>query len=179
MARQLILIRHAKSDYPFGVADHDRPLNDRGRRDAPEIGHWLDRHVAWPQGEPPLVLVSSANRAQTTWQLASRTLSARWDERDEKTEARIYEASTRALVTIIDECPDSVTTLVLVGHNPGLAALVDTLCVEDDLRITATEKFPTSAIAVLETREPWNVATGLTEAFRVAKFAVPRGREPG
>lgn len=179
MSRRLVLIRHAKSDYPFGVHDHDRPLNDRGRRDAPEIGHWVDRHVIWPQNEPPLVLVSSANRAQTTWRLASGTLSSRWDSRDERTEPRIYEASARSLVGIVDECPDSVTTLILVGHNPGLAAVIDSRCVEDELRLAATEKFPTSAVAVLETDQPWSVATGLSDAFRVTRFAVPRGREPG
>ena len=179
MPRRLLLIRHAKSDYPFGVHDHDRPLNDRGRRDAPEIGHWLERNITWPPDEPPLVLVSSANRAQATWLLASQRLSARWDARDERTDPRIYEASVRSLVAIIDECPDSVTTVILVGHNPGLASAIDSLCVEDEVHLAATEKFPTSAIAVLEAEQPWTVATGLTDAFRVAQFAVPRGREPG
>lgn len=177
--RRLIVIRHAKSDYPAGVHDHDRPLNDRGRRDAPEIGRWLERNVHLAEGESPRVLISSAKRAQSTWRLAAAELRGRWDGRDERTEPRIYEASTAELIAIIDECPDSVTTAILVGHNPGLASLVHRLCIEDALRDEATSKFPTSAVAVLETTEAWSVATTMDDAFHVRQFTVPRGRMPG
>ncbi len=53
---RLVLLRHAKSAYPPGVADHERPLNDRGRRDAPEAGRWLDAHITWTAHTAPRVL---------------------------------------------------------------------------------------------------------------------------
>ena len=174
MAR-IVLVRHAKSDYPWGVDDHDRPLNDRGRRDAPMIGEWLDQHVGWEPGERPLVLVSSARRAQLTWSLARQRLSGRWDAVEARDEPRIYEASTRDLRDVIAEVGTAADVLVMVGHNPGLADLVHTCAVDDALRREATAKFPTSAVAVLEADGPLDVSIGTADAFRVTDFAVPRG----
>lgn len=172
--RRLILIRHAKSDYPSGVADHDRPLNERGMQDAPAIGWWLDAHLR-SDGSDPLVLVSSARRAQLTWRLASESLSDRWRSRTERTEPRIYEAPAARLVAIIDEIPDSLTTLVLVGHNPGLEDLIQRLGVVDAHRTAIGEKFPTSAIAVLSTDQNWAVATDLHSTWPITDFAIARG----
>jgi len=172
--RHLILIRHAKSDYPPGVPDHDRPLNARGSVDAPKIGAWLDQHVQL-SGSAPLVLVSSANRAQLTWSLASSRLGASWQERVQRTEPLIYEASTRTLMRLVDETPDAIDTLLMIGHNPGLLDLVEHLGVEGAPFLAATEKFPTSAIAVLETGEEWAVSTDVPQRWTVAAFAVPRG----
>ncbi len=173
--RRLVVVRHAKSAYPTGVIDHDRPLNDRGRRDAPAIGRWLEMHLGWRRGGEPLVLVSSAVRAQQTWSLASHELGDRWMLRVQRTEPRIYEASTRTLRAIIDEVPDTVETLVLVGHNPGLADLVAECGSPGEARDEAVVKFPTSAIAVLGTDRAWAEATALEGAFDVESFAVPRG----
>src|ERR1700761_5387448 len=71
-ARQLVLLRHAKSDYPEEVPDHDRPLAKRGRRDAPVVGRWLAEsgHV------PDAVVCSTALRARETWELAAAALAA-------------------------------------------------------------------------------------------------------
>ena len=124
-ARRLVLIRHAKSDYPPGVPDHDRPLNDRGRRDAPEVGRWLGGHLGWSGGAAPLVLVSSAVRAQQSWTLAQQHLPAAWSAATTRTEPLIYEASVRTLLAIVSSVPTDVLTVVMVGHNPGLADLID------------------------------------------------------
>ena len=75
MGGRLVLIRHAKSDYPWGVDDHDRPLNERGRRDAPQVGAWLDEHLTWGAAGAPAVRVSTARRAQLTWTLAGSRLT--------------------------------------------------------------------------------------------------------
>jgi phosphohistidine phosphatase len=171
----LVLIRHAKSDYPWGVDDHDRPLNDRGRRDAPGIGTWLDEHVAWADGEAPRVRVSSARRAQLTWSLASSRLSGRWDAADIADEPRIYEASVPTLLDIVAESGAGARTLVLVGHNPGMVDLVRTLGRPDARSYEATAKFPTSAIAVLRSATPLPEACGTRGSFEVTSFAVPRG----
>lgn len=175
MAR-LVVVRHAKSDYPWGVDDHDRPLNERGRRDAPALGVWLDANVTWT-AEPPLVLVSSARRAQLTWGLARGAMSARWDEAEVRDEPRIYEASVGALVAVVREAADddASATVLLVGHNPGLAGLVLETAAESTLQLEATEKFPTSAVAVLESDGSLADALDQPGGLRVTAFAVPRG----
>ena len=178
MTRRLVLVRHAKSDYPWGVDDHERPLNDRGRRDAPEIGRWLDAHLRWEGRPAPHVWVSSAKRAQQTWALASNVLSTRWDSRHQRSEPRIYEASASALIGLVDEAATAVGTLILVGHNPGLVSFIARVCTQDEVSLAATAKFATSAIAVLEGDGDWPMATAERGSFRVTAFAVPRGRGP-
>ncbi len=174
-SHRLILIRHAKSDYPPDVADHDRPLSPRGQRDAPAIGAWLDARIDWEEQSRPRVLVSSAVRAQQTWTLATSALSSRWSVCEQRTESRIYEASAPQLVAIVDKEPDEVTTLILVGHNPGFAHLIERLGAADELTAEATEKFPTSAIAVLVSKNTWPVATALPRSWLLTDFVVPRG----
>ncbi len=183
MGARLVLVRHAKSDYPWGVADHDRPLNDRGRRDAPEIGTWLDQHVGWARGTDasdsaggePAVRVSTARRAQLTWAGARTRLSDRWDGVDEQDEPRIYEADVATLLAVAREAAAGSSTVVLVGHNPGLADLVAWLAVDDVRRREALVKFPTASVALLATDLPLTQALGAPGSMRVADFAVPRG----
>lgn len=172
---RLVLVRHAKSDYPWGVTDHDRPLNERGRRDAPEIGRWLDEHLTWPEGRVPRVVVSTARRAQLTWGLASQSLSDRWAAVPVEDDGRIYEAPPSALLEVARERAADADTVVLVGHNPGLAQLVLMLASPSDLRAEATAKFPTSAVCVLSTDLPLADALATSVAFSVSGFAVPRG----
>jgi phosphohistidine phosphatase len=170
-----VVVRHAKSDYPWGVDDHDRPLNERGRRDAPHIGEWLDQHVTWSAGAAPLVRVSSARRTQQTWSLAETGLSSAWASAEVLSDPRIYAASTSTLVNVVADTPDERSTVVLVGHNPALAGLVERLCVDDERRREALVKFPTSAVAVLTCEEPLASAVEGDRLFRVTAFAVVRG----
>jgi len=172
---RLVLVRHAKSDYPWGVDDHDRPLNERGRRDAPAVGRWLDEHVTWRDGDGPIVLVSTARRAQLTWGLASAELGGGWSTVPVVDEARIYEAPVSALLDVVRKAGGTSRLVVLVGHNPGLAGLTLHLAADDPLRRQATEKFPTSAIAVLESGQPLDTAVDRPGSMRVSAFAVPRG----
>jgi phosphohistidine phosphatase len=171
---RLLLVRHAKSDYPLGVADHDRPLNDRGRRDAPFIGSWITRNVVLARDECPLVLVSSATRAQLTWGRARNGLSEAWLAADERTEPRIYEAGMTTLLDLVGALPEEASTAVVVGHNPTLRDVVAMTCADDDLRQAAIVKFPTSAVAVLTTALAWAEAATAHPGFRVDAFAVPR-----
>lgn len=175
VSHRLLLVRHAKSDYPLGVADHDRPLNERGRRDAPFIGSWIYKNVPLPDGTRPRILVSSANRAQLTWGRARNGLSGGWLEADERIEPRIYEAGMTTLLDLVRELPEDVHTAVLVGHNPTLRDVVAMTCEEDGLQQEAIVKFPTSAVAVLVTDRSWADATDHTPGFRVESFAIPRG----
>lgn len=128
--RLLTLIRHAKSswDYP-GLTDFERPLNDRGRRDAPRMAQRLGRSC-----KPPLLLLSSpATRAVTTARLFAETLAV--DFASLQIEPRIYEASRKALLELIADLPDRHHQVLLFGHNPGLSELAHTLadCPFDDM----------------------------------------------
>ncbi|WP_448006384.1 SixA phosphatase family protein [Agromyces bauzanensis] len=117
--KTLVLVRHAKSswDHP-GLADHERPLNDRGRRDAPRMG----RRLASFGLEPDLILSSTAVRALTTAELIVESLGLDADRivADE----RLYATSVDGLLGVIGELDPSVGTAFVVGHNPEMTSLV-------------------------------------------------------
>ena len=165
--RRLVLLRHAKSDYPAGVGDHDRPLAVRGRRDAPAAGEWIARHV----GAVDDVVVSSAVRAQQTWALASPHVTVVGSV---VTEPRIYEAPASTLIGIVESLPENAATVLLVGHNPGLEDLAAELVTDGDPDALGRMalKYPTSAVAVLEGDGQW---ADLLRGARLTSFAVPRG----
>jgi phosphohistidine phosphatase len=175
MTSRLVVVRHAKSDYPWGVDDHERPLNERGRRDAPALGGWLDAHVTWPAARAPIAVVSTARRTQLTWGMARARMSDRWEHVDVVDEPRVYEAAVRDLLEAVQEAAAEHDTVILVGHNPGLAQLVLYAAAPSALREEATSKFPTSAVAVLES--PLDLGDALVRpgGFEIASFAVPRG----
>ena len=165
--RTLILLRHAKSDYPPGVADHDRPLAPRGRRDAPRAGEWIAQHCPVPD----LVLVSSARRAQETWALASQSFPASTRVEEER---RIYEAPLDVLERLVVGLDENLSTVVMVGHNPGLENLATALATDGDPDALGrmAMKYPTSGIAVLEGHGAW---ADMLRQSRLAHFAVGRG----
>ncbi|MFV0137280.1 SixA phosphatase family protein [Streptomyces sp. HMX87] len=167
--RRLVVLRHAKSARPEGVADHDRPLAGRGRRDAPAAG----RALAEADCLPDLALCSSATRARATWELAA----AQWGTPPPvRMEPRLYGADVPDLLAVVREVPDEVGTLLVIGHNPGLEDLVLELAGDglDDALDRVRAKFPTSAIAVLAWRGPaWSaLAPG---AALLTAVLVPRG----
>lgn len=144
--RLLTLIRHAKSswDYP-DLTDFERPLNDRGRRDAPRMAQRLARSSK----TPVLLLSSPATRAVTTARLFAEALGVDFDS--VLIEPRIYEASRKNLLEVVAALPDRRSQVLLFGHNPGLSELAHTLatCPFDDL--------PTCAVAQLQLDIPsWN-----------------------
>ncbi|KOG38651.1 SixA phosphatase family protein [Streptomyces resistomycificus] len=145
--RHLVVLRHAKSAWPAGVPDHERPLAPRGRRDAPAAG----RALAEADLLPDLAVCSTAVRARQTWELAS----AQWvSPPPARLDARVYAADVPELSAVLHETPGEVGTLLLVGHNPGLEELVLHLAGDglDDALDEVRLKFPTSAIAVLAWR---------------------------
>ncbi|MGW4163049.1 SixA phosphatase family protein [Streptomyces sp. NPDC004788] len=155
--RRIVLLRHAKADWPE-VSDHDRPLADRGRKDAPVAG----RKLADTGIEFDLALCSTAARTRETWKLAVQEMPHR-----PRTvyEERIYEASLGELIAVINETPDDVNNLLLIGHNPGMHALADALSGTSDgdamARMTRSG-FPTAAFAVVAFDGSWkNVEHGM------------------
>jgi phosphohistidine phosphatase len=155
----LVVVRHAKSDWSHGLPDRERPLAERGRRDAPAIGRWLVDHV----GQPDLVVCSPATRARQTWHLAGSCLTSRPPVRHEE---RIYHASPDDLLSVLAGLPDEARSAVLVGHNPGLADLVALLSGEP-------HELKTSAVAVLRWPGSWADVYGT--AARLAAHTTARG----
>jgi phosphohistidine phosphatase len=150
----LVLLRHAKSDWTHDLADVDRPLAKRGRRQAPEAGRWLAGHLA----RIDLAVVSPARRARSTWDLVTAELDA---PPEVWVDDRVYAASDRALLTVVREIPDDRATAVLVGHNPGLEELL--------ARLTgAWTPLPTSAIAVVALPGGWASAGEAAATLRAS-----------
>jgi phosphohistidine phosphatase len=117
--RRLMLLRHAKSGWPGGVSDLDRPLATRGRDAAPLIA----RHLADEGLVPDLVLVSPARRTQETWNLVRGAAA----DAQVRTDSRIYEAPPGRLLEVVQEVRPEVRTLLMIGHNPGFEGLAKAL----------------------------------------------------
>ncbi|MFG2332865.1 SixA phosphatase family protein [Streptomyces sp. NPDC048604] len=166
--RRLFVLRHAKSAWPEGVADQDRPLGPRGLRDAPAAG----RYLAETGGLPDLVLCSPARRARHTWELAAAELGSPVPTRHDP---RLYGADVPELLDVLHGVPDEVSALVLVGHNPGLEDLILLLAARavGDALERVRAKFPTSAIAVLTCYGTWS---GLRPGEAIlTDLTIPRG----
>lgn len=131
--RTLWLLRHAKSawDDPT-LADHDRPLNRRGRLAAPRIAQVLAAQRPLPQ----LVLCSTAARTRATWELIAPEIP----EIPVEYRADLYHAESSTLRLHLQRVPDAITSVLLIGHNPGLEAWFTELT-------GLNEPLPTAALA--------------------------------
>lgn len=168
-ARRLILLRHGKADYPLGVADHDRPLGARGDREAPAAGRWLVENNLIPD----YILCSDALRTRSTcaWVLSELGEKAPTPYID----SRIYSAGTSGLCSIINETPDTVSTLLVIGHQPVLQELALRLASKGSDQEAVYElamNYPTLGMTVMETAEPYSHLDARDAA--VTHFVVPR-----
>jgi phosphohistidine phosphatase len=120
--KTLTLIRHAKSSWKNAyLLDIDRPLNKRGKRDAPIMGQRLaDRGVS-----PELIVSSPATRAMVTAETIA--LEIDYPIEDIVVDERIYMADVRNWLAVIRSLDDTLVHVMLFGHNPGLTDLVNTL----------------------------------------------------
>ncbi|WP_205844249.1 histidine phosphatase family protein [Mycolicibacterium sp. GF69] len=167
--RTLLLLRHAKSDYPPGVVDHDRPLAPRGMREAGLAGDWLRA-----QG-PAVDAVLCSTAARTRETLARTRIAAPVEYRD-----RIYDATPGTVIDEINRVPQhfgfDVQTLLVIGHEPAMSGVALGLATADGSNTAAAErismKFPTSSIAVLRTAAPWDQLA--LDGAALVTFHVPR-----
>ncbi|MCP4620066.1 MAG: histidine phosphatase family protein [Bradyrhizobium sp.] len=148
--RRLMLLRHAKTetDAPSGQ-DHDRRLDERGRSDAAEIGHWIARNPPFPN----LVLVSTAVRARQTWDLAWEEMKDRVPKPEVEILDELYGAEPTQLLHIVRMASASnPKRLMLVGHNPGMHETALMLAGSGDkaARKALAENLPTSGLATLD-----------------------------
>lgn len=167
--RTLVLMRHAKSAWPVGVDDLDRPLNERGRRDAPAAGRWLMENV----GVPDLVVLSPARRTRETVDHVVATWAKTTTAGSVWIENAMYEATASTLAAIIAGLPDEAQRVVLVGHNPGLADAASTWPMTSSVQAqdVIANKFPTSALAVISITGSWMRPS----SAHLDQIAVPRG----
>lgn len=167
--RRLVILRHAKSDYPLGVADHDRPLAGRGNREAPAAGRWLKEHGFVPD----YILVSSAQRTRSTCAWVTSELGE--EAPTPYVDDRIYGAGAAQLLSIINETPDTVRTLLVIGHMPTVQDLSMRLASvesdEDSVMEMAT-RYPTLGLTAFEINRPWAELDG--RDAKLVDFAVPR-----
>ncbi|MCC6190939.1 MAG: histidine phosphatase family protein [Anaerolineales bacterium] len=132
--KTLLIMRHAKSSWQDGgLADHERPLNKRGQRDAPRMGQLLLDNAL----EPEAILASTAMRARATAEAVAEALGF---EGEIGLERGFYSDAPEAYFDVVRRLPDGVDTALVIGHNPGLEDLLETLTGED-------EHLPTAAIA--------------------------------
>lgn len=152
MSKQLLIIRHAKSDWgEAGLKDFDRSLNKRGERDAPEMAKRLLKKNIVPQR-----LVSSpAKRALTTAKHFAEMFNI--NKNLIQQEKDIYEASLTDLMKVINALDSQFELIALFGHNPGLTNLVQHLC---EARIY---DIPTCGIVLIEFPfDDWKMISGNT-----------------
>lgn len=136
MKRTLILVRHGKSSWEdLTLPDRERPLAERGRRDAPRMG----RRLALDKVQPDLILSSPACRARTTAALIAAELDG---EREIVIDERLYGGDARTLLGVVAGLDDGLRCVMLVGHNPEFSELAHRLSRE-------INEMPTCAIARL------------------------------
>jgi len=146
--KTLILIRHAKSDWDdLSASDYERTLNKRGLYDAPEMGRRLNGRNMIPE----LFTASTAVRARMTAELIARAMGYPEEKllwRDE-----LYLAAPATMLDIIRKTPDTVSSLALLAHNPGISELVERLTREP------FENLPTAGVVTLTARiDHWREA---------------------
>jgi phosphohistidine phosphatase len=151
-----MLLRHAKSDWP-DVSDHARPLAKRGRHDAPAVGRWLRTHGYLPD----VVVCSTARRTRQTWELIAPVLGG---SPSVTFEPRAYDASALTLLYLAQELPDRYRAALLIGHNPAISELANSLAAPPPGAAPPPENgapppprlnFPTAAVAVLAFTGDW------------------------
>ena len=172
--KTLYVLRHAKSDWNDArLRDFDRPLNKRGRLGAALMGaHIRDYHPNWSR-----IIASPAVRVTQTIEIAAEFAGSsppvNWDR-------RIYLASSIALVELLREQADELSSIIMVGHNPGLEDLIFDLVPDNGsspLRDVVEEKFPTAAFAVIEL--PIDRWADVTEGeARLVHLMRPRDLDP-
>ena len=129
--KTLLILRHAKSSWAVdGMPDHERPLNDRGKRDAPRMGQLLKEVELVPDA----VYCSTAKRARKTATKVAKHCGfvGEIDFRES-----LYLAEPDAYIDVLCSQSDDVERAMVVGHNPGLEELVEVLTGQDEILPTA------------------------------------------
>lgn len=166
--KTLLILRHAKSSWKFpDLPDHDRPLNRRGKRDAPRMGKLLKEKDLLPD----LVISSTAARAKDT---ASAVIKHSGYKGKKIEFESLYAAEPTAYLTVIRKLGDNYQRVLIVGHNPGIEELIEQLTGEIHI-------IPTCTLAQIEfDAEKWSaVLRGVTNRGRLVEVLRPNESNPG
>jgi phosphohistidine phosphatase SixA len=154
-------MRHAKSSWANeGQKDHERPLNERGQRDAPRIAQALS-DLSWT---PDWVVASDALRTRQTWERMTEVFG---EDTPLLAEPNLYLAGLGALQKSAAAWPSSATTLLALGHNPGWEQAVSHLC--------GTSCSMTTANAGLLEGYGGSWQEALEGAWELREFLTPKG----
>jgi phosphohistidine phosphatase len=170
--RRLVLVRHAKSERPAGVADRDRPLAARGRRDAEAAGRWLAENRLVPD----LVLCSDAARARETWEAVAAGLRDAAGGVDVRFTPDLYDSSVDAVVDLVAGTGEEVRSVLVIGHEPTMSEVAEALSgpASDGALVAQVQAhLPTSGIVVLEQEGRWDDLQEGSAAL--TGLAAPRG----
>ncbi len=137
--RELILWRHAKSDWGDpSLTDHERPLSERGRRNANKMANWIQQNALTPD----LILCSTAKRAQQTLRRFCPDCAIETEHLE-----TLYMADVPTLLRQLAKVPQHFKRVMLIGHNPGMEELIAYLNTEPLSLAADVKLFPTAAVA--------------------------------
>jgi phosphohistidine phosphatase len=167
MVRTVVLLRHGKSSWSDStLADIDRPLAPRGERASRKLAKYIRRKRI----RPALVLCSPALRTRQTLEAVAASLGRRCTV---EVVPQLYGASEQELLEQLQALPESVESVMLIGHNPGLHRLALVLASGGPRLPRLEEKFPTGALATLVVRsEGWKAL--VPGAGELVDYVVPR-----
>jgi phosphohistidine phosphatase len=167
MTRELLLLRHGKSDWETGTDDFHRPLKDRGKRSAQRMGVWLLQHGLIPD----YVVSSPAERAIVTAEKVCKVMDM--GSKGIQQDSRVYGADPDTLLEVIAESPEEALRVMLVGHNPGLEELLDYLAIEPVPVPDDGKLMPTATLARLGIAGDWrNPGKGMARVISITRPAV-------
>ena len=160
--KKLILMRHAKSDWNHqNLSDHQRPLNSRGKRDAPRMGALLQQEGV----EIDAIFCSTAHRTRETLALLLEEYTFEGEVRFVK---ELYEADLHDYLDLLAELPDDVESAMLIGHNPTMSSALEFFT-------DSFEPFKTAAIAYIELdTESWGTLLENNEG-KLLGYWTPKG----
>jgi phosphohistidine phosphatase len=169
--KYLTLIRHAKSSWDdASQADHERPLNERGLRNAPVMGRFLAHTYLGMNGvaallpKPDRMLTSTAVRARATAELMMREMNLDLLVGD----PQLYLADPKTMLQIVQQFDDAWRHVMIFGHNPGISEFVERLLKRGDIK-----EMPTCAVAILEL--PWNAWSAVDwDEARLIGYLTPK-----
>jgi phosphohistidine phosphatase len=160
--KTLLILRHAKSSWKFpDLADHDRPLNKRGKRDAPKIGNLLKEKDLVPD----IIISSTAVRAEKTAKMVAK--ASKYKGKVTLTDS-LYAAGPDAYIDVLRNLQNKYNTVLVIGHNPGLEELVKILSGEEH------HVMPTCALAHIRLDiQSWSDIVQMTGKGRLVRLWNP------
>lgn len=162
MSKRLVILRHAKAQQTFTGDDHARTLTDRGQRQSREVGRWLHASGHWPEA----AVVSDAMRTRQTFvwiadELGEKAVTPYLDD-------RLYLASSPTMCSVINETPETVQSLLVVAHMPGVQELAMQLASADSDEqavLSMAEHWPTAGLGIFDVNKPWAQLDGRDAAL--------------